>query len=233
MPTALPNTKQLVQYGAALIRMQALDTDCTVLTGTGVRAVSSAIVSLTATPVLKEGQEYTIDKGNGDQLIEIKRQDKIRRWDLSGEIAVFDLEQMALMFGGATVLGDVGSDFAAEVMGYVYPGLDAPDRAGVYFEVIGALAEEGAGDCVGGSTGVPAYRGHIFPRVRFTPGEFTMENEIARLQFTAQAFSNPTMSGTGPFADYDGVGGVPTAAHSIVDYSALPAGDAVGVQDVA
>ena len=204
----LPNTTDMVlEYGFVLLRAQRLGSNCAPLTGANDRIVTAGAITLTATPQLKEGDEFQWVTGGGTQIAEVKRADKIRRWDITGEIATPDLEFKQFMFGGELIVGDTGTTYEADTMGYAYPDLQSADNYGVYLEVIGQLAYEGAGDCVDSGT-APAYRKHIFTRAKLTPGDISMSNDIINMPFTGQCTANPTAA-LDPFADFTGVGSVP------------------------
>lgn len=229
----VPNTNNLqLDFGAVLMRAQRLGADCAPLTGANDRMITAGIVSLTGTPVLKEGQEFQWEVGSGDQIAEVKRADKIRRYDITGSIATVDREFQGLLFGGELIVADTGHPFAGNTIGWASPGLDSPENHGVYLEVFSQLAYEGAGDCAGAALGLP-YSGHILPRLKLVPGEVTFQNEVRNVSFTGQAFVNPTAN-LDPFGDYPGVGTVPNgSAYIEVDYEALPAGAAPGTQSAA
>lgn len=219
----LANTTDLqLDFGAVLLRAQKLGSDCAPLTTGNVRMITAGIVSMTATPVLQEGASYQFVTGLGDQIAEVARPDRIRRYDIQGQLVTVDREFLALLFGGASIVGDVG-DFAGDTIGWASPGLDSPDNDGVYLEVFSQIAYEGAGDCSGSAVG-PAYTGHIFPRVRLTPGEISIQNQARVVSFTGRAVVNPTPS-LDPFGDFPGTGSVPSDSPYItVDYASLPGG---------
>lgn len=205
---ALPNTTDMVlEYGFVLLRAQRLGANCAPLTGANDRIVTAGAISLTASPEIKEGDEFQWITGGGTQIAEVKRDDKIRRWTLTGEISTPDLEFKQFLFGGELILGDTGTAYVGDTVGYAYPDLSSPNNNGIYLEVIGQLAYEGAGDCVDAAT-APGYMKHIFTRVKVTPGDVTLGNDIINLSFTGVATANPTAA-LDPFGDYTGVGSVP------------------------
>ena len=143
-----------------------------------------------------------------------KDEDKIKRYNLTGEFIFFDVEGMEVMFGGSTVLGATGGDYDGDNIGYAVPDYNAADTNGVYLEIITRASGEGAGDCVSAAGGFPTYHGHMFGKVKMTPGERTFENDVARLAFTGKARSNPALY-DGPWKRLPGRGVHPD--HAVPD----------------
>lgn len=229
----LPNTTQHeLAFGATFLRAQKLGSDCAPVTGAGARILTTAIVNFTATPVIKEGTTYEWNTGGGDQMAEVRRADKIRRYDLQGTIATIDREFLYLLFGGQLLVADTGHTFEGDTIGWAAPSLTSPDNNGVYLEVFSDVAYEGAGDCAGAQVGL-AVTGHIMPRALLTPGEWSLSDGAILVPFTGQAFVNQTAN-LDPWGDWPAVGTVPNnSAYMQIDYAALPTGDAPGSQTAA
>lgn len=219
MPTNLAGGINIGQFSACIFRVAKLDTDCSPLGGNNSGWVSTGLVTMTATPDIQEGTVFEPTTGCGDIGYTFERADKIKRWNLSGEFLFFDPEGSEIMFGGETILGAPGGDFAGQVIGYATPGPNSPANNGVYLEVITQAVGEGAGDCVSSGGGFPTYFGHIFGKVKLTPGERTFEDDVARQAFTGKASQNPALF-NGPWNDYPGAGYIKTTPYQYVGYSA-------------
>jgi hypothetical protein len=218
MPSLLPASVNTGQYNACIVRVAKLDTDCTPLGGNSSGWVTGGLVTMTATPDIEEGTVFEPKTACGDIAYTIEDEDKIKRYNLAGEFIFFDVEGMETMFGGSTIVGVTGGDYANDNIGYAAPDYDAADTNGIYLEVISKGAEEGAGDCVSAAGASPQYFGHVFSKVKMTPGERTFENDVARMAFTGKARSNPSLY-NGPWNDWPGEGYIPTSPYLYVGYT--------------
>lgn len=203
---------------ACVLRLARLNADCKPSGGTDGGIVTAGLVTLTADPVLKEEKEYEQENACGSLLFNRTRPAQVKSYRISGELGFSDFEAMALMFGGGTILGKAGGDFEGEVIGYYDPlYTDAPGN-GVYVEVITSTIESGSGDCFTSAGGVPVAMGHVFGKVRFTPGQKTFADEVKRITFTGTATNNPQLY-NGPWNDFPGAGYMPNSPHFEVGYS--------------
>jgi hypothetical protein len=219
MASNLPADVNIGQFAACLIRVAKLDTDCTVLGGADSGWVSTGLVTLTATPDIEEGTVFEPKTGCGDIAFTYERADKVKRWNLSGELIFFDPEGAEVMFGGSVIVGKAGTDYAGKVIGWNSPGPSDPANNGVYLEIISQGVGEGAGDCITSGGGFPTYFGHIFGKAKLTPGERTFEDDVARFAFTGKATQNPALY-DGPWNDFPGEGGIASTPYLYVGYSA-------------
>lgn len=203
---------------ACVLRLARLNSDCRPTGGTSGGIVTAGLVTLTADPVLKEAKEYEQENGCGALLFSFESEDKIKGYRLSGELGFSDFEAMALMFGGDVLLGKNTGDFSGEVIGYYDPVYTSPSRSGIYLEVITTAIESGSGDCFTSSGSTPVAIGHIFGKVKLTPGQKTFADEIKRVTFTGQSRNNPNLY-DGPWDDFPAAGYIPNSPHIEVGYS--------------
>lgn len=227
MPSNLAGSICIGQYNACLLRIVRLNSTCTPLAGGTDRVVTTALVNMTATPDIEEATLFEPKNGCGDICWTAETCDKIKRWNLSGEFCYTDFEMMELLFGGSLVLGAAAGPYAGRVIGYAAPSTSNACNNGVGIEVFSQTSGAGVGACSTAATPFPGYIGHIFPRVKFTLGERTFENDVARVQFTGIATANPNY--TNPWTDYPGAGAFPgTSGYVQVGYAALPTGARCG-----
>lgn len=237
MASNLPTTTNLGQVNACLFRVARLDVDCSPAQGTNGGYVTAGLASITASPDVEEGTVFEPKNGCGAIMFTYENADRIKRFNLSGELLFFDHEAMELMFGGTVITGASGGPFAGETIGWAAPNYNDAPPNGVYLEVISQRIGEGAGDCVTSDGGFPTHQGTIFGKVRLTLGESTFEEDVARLTFTGKATANPALF-DGPFDDWVGTGYIPnspmvTVGYSAAQYAAILATAAAGYQDLA
>jgi hypothetical protein len=236
MPSNLAGDINLGQFNACVVRVARLDTDCSPSGGNDSGWVTAGLITATATPDVEEGTVFEPKTACGDIAYTFETADKIKRYNLSGEFVFFDWEGMEIMFGGETILGAAGGDFAGEVIGYATPAFTSTANNGVYLEIITQGVAQGAGDCIASGSGFPTYYGNIFGKVKMTPGERVFENDVARVTFTGKATSNPALF-DGPWNDYPGAGYIPNSpyvhvGYSAAEYAAILATVAPGYQDL-
>lgn len=206
------------ELNVAVIRAARLDADCSPTGGANSGLVSAALVTMTADPDIEEGTVFEPKNADGDIMFTYEEDDKIKRYNLSGEFGFSDFEMMELLFGGSTILGKAAGEFAGEVIGYADRAYTAAARNGVYLEVITRGIAEGAGSCVTSGTGAPVAFGHIFGKVKLRPGSKNFGNEVRRITFAGKATSNPALY-NGPWNDYPGAGYIPNSPSVVVGYS--------------
>lgn len=218
MPSNLAAAVNIGQFSACVFRVARLDTDCSPLGGNNSGWVSTGLVTMTATPDIEEGTVFEPKTACGDIAYTYERADKIKRWNLTGELVFFDPEGSEIMFGGSTILGRAGGSFPGDVIGYATPAPTATANNGVYLEIITQASAQGAGDCVSSAGGFPTYNGYIFGKVKMTPGERVFEDDVARQTFTGKATANPALF-NGPWNDYPGAGYIPNSSYLYVGYT--------------
>lgn len=208
------------QLNACVLRAARLGADCHPSGGADSGIVSAALVTMTADPEIEAGQVFEPKNGCGSIMYTYRQEDRIKRYNLSGELVFFDYEMMALLFGGTLVLGKAAGWAAGKVIGYADRLFSAAPRNGVYLEIFRQVVTPDGGDCVQSTgTTLPAAVGHIFGKCRLTPGSMTFENDVARVSFTGYAENNNWLT-NGPWNDYPGAGYIPNAPHVEVEYSA-------------
>ena len=222
---------------ACIMRVAALDSDCTPVGGTNGGIVTAGLVTMTADPDIEEGTTYEQKNGCGDLLFTYEKDDVIKRYNLSGEFGFMDWEWAAMVFGGTAVLGKAGGDFAGKVIGYADRLYTAAQRNGVYLEVITTAVTEGAGSCTVAGAAAPVAIGHVFGKAKLVPGSKDFGDDIMRLTFSGKSTNNPNLY-DGPWNDYPGAGYAPNAAYFAVgytqaEYDAIAALVGAGYQDLA
>lgn len=222
---------------ACIVRAARLDPDCTPTGGVNGGIVTAGLVTLTAEPDVEEGTVYEQKNACGDILFTYEKDDKIKRYTLSGELGFSDFEMMALLFGGSLILGAAGGSYAGKVIGYADPLYNAAPRNGTYIEVITTAIVEGAGSCVNPSSATPVAYGHVFGKAKLRPGTQNFSDDIKRVTFSGKSTNNPNIY-NGPWNDYPGAGYAPSSPHFVVGYSqseydAIAASVDCGYQDLA
>jgi hypothetical protein len=218
MPSNLAGAVNIGQFDACIFRAAKLDSDCSILGGNSSGAVTAGLIQMTATPEVEQGTTYEPKNGCGRFRYSVRKASRIKSWNLEGEMIFFDFELLEVLFGGTLILGAAGGDYAGEVIGWGPPGADADEPNGVYLEVITNSAAEGAGDCVVVGSDRPSYFGHVFTKVRLTPGARTFAEDFGRMAFTGVATTNPN-GFNGPWNDYPGAGYMPSLPYFQVGYS--------------
>lgn len=206
------------ELGAVVVRAARLLNNCTPAGGANGGIVTAGLMQMTADPVVEEGQVFEPKNGGGKYLYVVEREDVIKRQTLSGEFGFSDFELMELLFGGTTILGKVGGDFAGEVIGYADRLYSAAPRAGCYFEVITEAVEEDAGSCLASDGSVPVAIGHIFGKVKLVPGSAAFGDDVFKVTFSGKGTNNRNLF-NGPWNDYPGAGYIPNSSHVRVGYT--------------
>lgn len=219
MASALPGDICVGQHSVCIVRAATLNSNCTPAGGVDSGIITTGIITATASPEIVEGQSFEPINGCGDIAWTYETPDRIRRYNLTGELTYFDHEAMELLFGGSLIVGGSTSDFVGDTIGWAAPNYDAAAPAQVFVEFIVKTAGQGVGECTSTGAPFPAAVGHIFGKVRMTPGDRTFAAEAATLAFTGSATANPNL-GAGPWQDYPGVGAMPNSPYFQVSYSA-------------
>lgn len=206
------------QLNACVVRAARLDADCSPTGGANGGIVTAGLVTLNADPDIEEGTVFEPKNACGDIMFTYEQEDKIKRYNFTGEFGFHDYEMMALLFGGTTILGKAGGDFAGEVIGYADRLYSAPPRNGVYLEIITDAIYAGSGECVAADGGTPAAVGHIFGKVKLQRGASNFANEVKLLTFTGKGTNNPNLF-DGPWNDYPGAGYIPNSPYVEVGYT--------------
>jgi hypothetical protein len=215
---ALPGDVCIGQRNVCLFRAALLDTDCSPLGGADSGIVTVGLVTMTASPEVEEGTVAEPKNGCGTILYTVSDPDVIKRYNLTGEFALHDLEMEYILFGGTVVEGKTAGPNDGETIGWASPGPDSTPNDGVYLEVIVQNVGQGFGDCGGGAGGFLPYTGFVFGKTKLTPGDRTFENDVANVAFTGKAFQNPSLY-NGPWNDWPGQGYIPTSPKVEIQYT--------------
>lgn len=219
MASALPGDICVGEHSVCLVRAAVLDTDCTTVGGADSGIVTTGIITATATPEFIDGASFEPLNGCGKIAWAYETRSQIRRYTLSGELTYFDHEAMAILFGGDLIVGDAGTGFPGDNIGWASPFYtDDAEPAPVYLEFITLTVGQDVGDCGNPGSPFPAAVGHIFPKTTLNPGERTMEFDAATLAFDGSSVNNPNI-GNGPWNDWPGVGNIPNTGYIRVSYS--------------
>jgi hypothetical protein len=219
MPSNLPADINIGSVSACILRAARLNSDCSPSQGTNGGIVTAGLVTATATPDVREGDNFEAITACGASAGEISRRSTIRRYNLTGEIWYFDAEFHEMLFGGELILGEAGGPFAGDVIGWAAPSeLNVNDHHGAYLEIITQTWAEGAGDCQVPGAETPAWFGNVFGKTLLTPGERSFANEMHRVTFTGTATKNPNLY-DGPWNDFPGNGYLRNSAYQWFGYS--------------
>lgn len=223
-------------HSVCLLRASKLQADCSPATGVDNGIITTAIVTLTATPQVQDDTTFEPENGCGDTLWTYQKLGRVRRYELSGSIGYHDWEAMEILFGGTLLVGAVGGDFDGEIIGWAQDDYTSADPDAVYLEVFTPLVGAGVGECSTGGVALPAVSSHVFGKARLRPDAMTYERAERFVTFTGVTESNPNL-GTGPWDDWPAVGTIPqspylTPSYSAAAYAAILADARCGYQDI-
>lgn len=203
MASNLASPFNLGVHSASIVRMANLDTDCSPKQGTDNMFVTAGLVTLSGTPSIEEGTAIEPKTAAGDYGFRVKKKDRLKGYDLTGEFIFHDHEAMQMMFSGSLVLGKAGSAGVGKVIGHAMPNMDdGLPQVGVYLEVIQLVAYEDLGECAPVTTG-PYAMGTIFGRATLRPGDSQFTEDASAVTFTGTALENPNLF-DGPWNDWPG-----------------------------
>ena len=238
MPTQLPGDGICIgSHSVCLLRAARLNPDCSPEGGDSSGIITTAIVTLTATPDVQDDTNFEPESGCGDLLWTYSKLGKVRRYNLTGSLGYHDWEAMQLLFGGTNLIGNGSSGFDGEVIGWAQSNYTEADPPNVYLEIFTPNVGAGVGECATDAVDFPSYSGHIFGKARLRPDAATYERAERMMTFTGVAESNPNL-GTGPWEDYPATGTIPnspyfTVAYSDTAYDAILAEARCGFADLA
>lgn len=185
---------------AAVIRVGKLSGACVPLSGANMGAASKAVITMQATADYETGDEFNQKNGNGDLLISVKDNDKLKRLNLQLELATRDYELISVMTG-ATLLASGGVTY-----GIARLGTASSTPSPVSMEIWTKVAQA-SGSCA--ATGSGQWFRHVYPKVVWTLGDSEFGNSVATVKMTGVAEGNPNW-GNGPFNDYPDYTAVPS-----------------------
>lgn len=180
----------LAQLQACAIRVARLEADGSPDPGASNLYTSDALVTLTVTPEIEEGDEFIVKNACGSACVNFKDCDRYKRFTLSMEICTPDPELHEILAGG-TVLT------SGAAVGYAVPALGASDCPnGFSLELwTKRIDSSGAQDA-----DFPWAR-WVLPRAYLVLGERTFENGPLGNTFTGYAIENPNWL-DGPLNDW-------------------------------
>jgi hypothetical protein len=175
----------------AVIRVTRLNADGTCATGPSASYIDKGFLSVSFTPEIEEGDEFTQKNASGIVCTTFKAPDTLKRVTL--ELAICNPNpEITEMIAGGTVLTSAGA-----TMGYAAPlsGED-PNPNGVALEVWSYAI-------VGGKkASVNPFWHWVFPYVHLTPsGDRVIENGIMANAFSGWGVGN-SQFGDGPAGDW-------------------------------
>lgn len=170
----------LPQIQACAIRVARLDPSGVPSPGADNLYVSDALVSLTTSPEIEEGEEFTVKNACGSQCVNFKDCDSYKRWTLALELCTPDPELHELLAGGAVL-----TDGAA--VGYGVPFLGRNDCPNGFSIELWAKRI----DSSGAQDADYPWAWWVIPRAYLVLGERKFENGPLANAFTGFAIENP------------------------------------------
>lgn len=142
--------------------------------------VSSALIRLVPTVVMRPGEDMELVSGCGEVCVSYKDRDKLKRFDMTMELCTPDPSLTEMLVGGETI-----SDGNGDIIGWAAPhvGVDA-NPYGVAIEAWTKAITNGAQDPV-----YPWWR-WVFPRTYWTIGDKNMENAPMTNPFSGYSEEN-------------------------------------------
>lgn len=165
MNDCLPHVK------ACRLRVARLGSDGVPEPGAENLYVSDALVLITASPEIEAGTETIERNGCGDICVNLKDEDKVKRYTVTLTVCTPDPQLHEILVGGRV---------APDGLGYMFPRLNsAISPNGVSIE---AWAWRPLSD--GSLDATYPYAQWAFPRVKLTPGERSLQNGALQNPFT-------------------------------------------------
>jgi hypothetical protein len=174
------------------LRVSRLDDACACVAGEDNAVVSSAIVRLQASPEYETGDEFIQKNGCGDIVINIKDVDRLKRINITMELATRDIALLELLTGGT-----VYQDGEGNIIGFARRGVGVAANDPVAME-LWTRAVSAAGNC---TTEAASWWRWTYPKATLTLGDVSHENGIGLVQLTGFAEANPNY-GNGCFDDW-------------------------------
>lgn len=174
-----------------VLRVSRLSNTCACVAGATNGAVSSAIVRLQASPEFETGDEFIQKNGCGDIVINIKDADRLKRINLTMELATRDIALLELLTGGTVYSNGVN------IEGFARRGVGAAANDPVAIE-LWTRAVSSSGNC---TTETAAWWRWTYPKASLTLGDVSHENGIGLVTLSGTAEANPNF-GNGCFDDW-------------------------------
>lgn len=199
------------QLQACILRVSRLSAACVPQSGSNNIITTAGLVSVQATPDTEESTKF--ERKNGCGAIAWQAEsgcDKIKRYNLTVELATFDFELLEILTGGTLITANnttAPTGWRNKVIGFASPGNDTACPDGVSLEIF-TKATYNSGSCTTLGEGTPQYVRHIFPRAFLTPGDRNFEDDVATATLTGYSTPNPAWS-TGSTGDWIATGVFP------------------------
>lgn len=177
-------------FGCSL-RVARLNADGSLDFGANGLYVSDALLTLSITPNIEEGDEFRIKNACGALCVNVKDCDRLARLDLTMGLCYPDPELLELLVGNSNVLTD------GDAVGWALPPLGASDcPSGVSVEVWAKRYD---------STGAPSatfpYEQYVLPRTYWQISARNFENGPVTTELTGFAVEND-LWGDGPSGEW-------------------------------
>lgn len=195
---ATANVACIGQYQACALRASRLAADCTPLGSADNIVVTSALVTMTATPDVEEGTKYEPKNGCGTIPWTAEGEDIIKRWNIDLQLIMFDFELIEIVTGSELIIGGAASPWPNKNVGFASRGPNAATFPGASLEIFVKNSKEG-GPC-GPAGENPPYTRHIFPRCKLRVSDRTFEDAAAILRLQGWSTANSEW-GQGPVPD--------------------------------
>lgn len=184
------------QHSVCAVRATRLGADCTPLTGASNTVVTAGFMTLNLTPDVEAGTRFEPKNGCGKVLWVASEPDVIKRYNIDGEMAVFDVELDELLTDASLIMGKTGGTWATKAIGLSMPGPSTAQGSGVALE-IWTKTGSGDGSC-GTSAEVPPYTRHVLPHCTLRPNDRAFALDVATFKVTGVAEQN-SLWGVGPY----------------------------------
>lgn len=220
------------QLQACILRVARLGADCVPMSGANDIIVTAGLASVQATPDTEEATKFEGKNACGAVAWQAEGGcDRVKRFNLTVELQVFDYEFLELTTGGTLILGAADLEQTAwrnKVIGFAYPGNETACPNGVSLEIF-TKAAYNTGECTSLGAATPRFVRHIFPRSFFTPSDRNFEDDGATNRLTGYSTPNPAWS-RGSTPDWLGAANLPTdTPHAEVFAEDLPTVSNAGV----
>ena len=178
---------------AERLRVAKLQASGAPLAGPDNGYVSDAQVSVDIGLEIEEGDEIIQKNGGGRLCASFKDVDRVKNATVDIDLCQLDVELLAMATGG-TVIGD-------PPMGYMPPSGQQSLENPVCVEIWTRAWDGGSqASLPDGSTA--AYWHFVFPSVKFTPGEFTLDENTHIFPISGTSQENQAITPNGPFNDW-------------------------------
>lgn len=178
------------------IRVAELNSAGSPISGANRGYVSDAPIKLDIGVELEEGDEFIQKNGCGAICVNYKDQDKIKNVTLGLELCSLDSQLISLLVGGDTFSS------GGNVIGMQLPAVSGSNDNGVCLEAW-SKAWDGTAQAVPSFTSPnAAYYHWVFPKVKWSLGNITLENGVAVVPVNGVGSENSRVTTNGPFDDW-------------------------------